>query len=218
MKKLRGEAWLQSNQKRCEDLVLTALMAPVAVPAIGAAALAVRFYDKVEPFFVHERLGANDVPFRIRKVRTLPKAVEHHPGVAGHKHPEASKLGSFLRKMRIDEAPQFSNILQGTMSVVGPRPLTGQDFETARHHLSPVDYEQWRQARTFTKPGLVDLFAIRFYRDEFADDLDRLWQHRAEAGIEYADTASRRTDHFIMRQAGLLAASFLKPALEPQHE
>lgn len=216
MSKLRGEAWLQSSQKRHEDLVLTGLMAPVAIPAVGLAALAVRMYDKVDPFFVHERLGANDEPFRIRKIRTLPKTVEHNPGIAGHMHPEASKLGRFLRKLRVDEAPQFSNILQGTMSVVGPRPLMAQEYEAAKHYLEPSDYEEWRHARRVARPGLIDLFAVRFYRDEFADDLDRLWQLRAEAEVEYVDTATRSLDHTIMLESAKLAVSFMQA--EPTHE
>lgn len=216
MKKLQGEAWLQSGQKRREDLVLTGLMAPIAVPAVGLAALAVRVYDKVDPFFVHERLGVNDEPFRIRKIRTLPKAVEHNPGIAGHMHPEASKLGRFLRKLRVDEAPQFSNILQGTMSVVGPRPLMAQEYDAARNHLSSGDYEEWRRARRIARPGLIDLFAVKFYRDEFANDLDRLWQLRAEAEVEYADTATRSLDHTIMLESAKLAVSFMRA--EPEHE
>ncbi len=207
---------MQSAQKRREDLVLTGLMAPVAIPAITLAALAVRSYDRVDPFFVQERLGVNGEPFCVRKIRTLPKTVEHSPGIAGHAHPEASTLGRLLRKLRVDEAPQFSNILQGTMSVVGPRPLMAQEYETARDHLSLSDYKDWRHARQVARPGLIDLFAVRFYRDEFADNLDRLWQIRAETEIEYVDTATRSLDHTIMIESAKLALSFMRA--ESTHE
>jgi len=210
MNEMAGEAWLRSKGKRHEDLALTVLMSHLAIPAIVVAAGAVKLNEGADPFFIHERLGSGDKSFKIIKVRTLPKNFEHSPGIAGHMHPEATKLGRFLRKMRIDEAPQFLNIARGDMSVVGPRPLMQQEFDKAREFLETPDYKEWRRARQIAKPGLIDLFAIRYYRDEFANEADQLWQMRAAAEIEYTETATRSLDHKIMLESGKLALSFLR--------
>ncbi|MCG3730770.1 sugar transferase [Vibrio cincinnatiensis] len=78
-------------------------------------------FDTGSPIFVQERVGRNKKPFKLIKFRTMSVDTQ---SVASHLASNASitKLGSFLRKTKIDELPQLINVLKGEMSLVGPRP------------------------------------------------------------------------------------------------
>jgi lipopolysaccharide/colanic/teichoic acid biosynthesis glycosyltransferase len=85
------------------------------------------FFDTGSPIFIQERVGRNKKPFKLIKFRTMSVDTK---SVASHLASKASitKLGSFLRKTKIDELPQLINVLKGEMSFVGPRPnLFNQD-------------------------------------------------------------------------------------------
>ncbi|MDN2480001.1 sugar transferase [Vibrio agarivorans] len=81
----------------------------------------VGFFDTGSPIFVQERVGRNKKPFKLVKFRTMSVETK---SVASHLASNASitKLGSFLRKTKIDELPQLINVVKGEMSLVGPRP------------------------------------------------------------------------------------------------
>ncbi len=78
-------------------------------------------FDTGSPVFVQERVGRNKKPFKLIKFRTMSVETK---SVASHLASNASitKLGSFLRKTKIDELPQLINVVKGEMSLVGPRP------------------------------------------------------------------------------------------------
>lgn len=78
-------------------------------------------FDTGSPIFVQERIGRNKKPFKLVKFRTMSVETK---SVASHLASNASitKLGSFLRKTKIDELPQLINVVKGEMSLVGPRP------------------------------------------------------------------------------------------------
>ena len=79
------------------------------------------YFDTGSPIFIQERVGKNKRPFKLIKFRTMSVDTQ---SVASHLASTASitKLGSFLRKSKIDELPQLINVLKGEMSLVGPRP------------------------------------------------------------------------------------------------
>jgi len=81
----------------------------------------VGLFDTGSPIFVQERVGRNKKPFKLIKFRTMSVETK---SVASHLANNASitKLGSFLRKTKIDELPQLINVFKGEMSLVGPRP------------------------------------------------------------------------------------------------
>ncbi|MFA0456313.1 sugar transferase [Vibrio breoganii] len=78
-------------------------------------------FDTGSPIFIQERVGRNKKPFKLIKFRTMSVETK---SVASHLASNASitKLGSFLRKTKIDELPQLINVVKGEMSLVGPRP------------------------------------------------------------------------------------------------
>ena len=79
------------------------------------------YFDTRSPIFIQERVGKNKIPFKLIKFRTMSVDTK---SVASHLASTASitKLGSFLRKTKIDELPQLINVFKGEMSFVGPRP------------------------------------------------------------------------------------------------
>lgn len=107
--------------KRGFDLVVAAAALVLGAPLAALVALLVKWNSPGPVFFVQERVGANGRPFRMYKFRTLPvgpREIEWSATTAA----EAGRLGSWLRRLRADEWPQFWNVLKGEMSVVGPRP------------------------------------------------------------------------------------------------
>lgn len=107
--------------KRLFDLVVAAVALLLLAPLLAAVALAVKVDSPGPVFFRQQRVGRHGVPFRIHKFRTMRDGA---PGLAitVGADPRITRVGRFLRRTRIDELPQLIDVLQGTMSLVGPRP------------------------------------------------------------------------------------------------
>lgn len=109
--------------KRIFDIVFSFLgLVIMAVPML-IIALIIVLDSPGSPIFKQERLGINGKPFLIYKFRTMCQDAEKNgPQWADEEDKRCTKFGAFLRKTRLDELPQFWNILKGDMSFVGPRP------------------------------------------------------------------------------------------------
>lgn len=107
--------------KRIFDLSLVLLLAMPAALASGMAACLIWLDDRSNPFFIQTRLGQNEQPFRLVKLRTMRIGSGDRPS---HEMGRANitRVGSILRKTKLDELPQLWNVLRGEMSFVGPRP------------------------------------------------------------------------------------------------
>ncbi|MEN0000296.1 MAG: sugar transferase [Pseudomonadota bacterium] len=119
-------SWYRGQGKRAFDVLLVIGTAPITAPLLVLLCLAIVAFDRRNPLFCQERLGRDQRPFTLYKLRTLPVETEQRPtheiDLSG-----ASKLGEILRKTKLDELPQLYNVVRGTMSLVGPRPcLAGQ--------------------------------------------------------------------------------------------
>ena len=112
---------LANSRKRCFDIMLCITIAPFAIVACCLAALPIWLESKSNPFFRQIRLGRNEQPFSILKLRTMQPST---PTGASHEIGEAYILraGRPIRAMKIDELPQLWNVIRGEMSLVGPRP------------------------------------------------------------------------------------------------
>lgn len=107
--------------KRVFDLVVCSFMIPAALPICLVAAVAILIECKASPFFWQVRLGHNETPFRLLKLRTMAvdtiQAASHEVNQR-----QILNVGRILRAIKIDEMPQLWNVLTGDMSLVGPRP------------------------------------------------------------------------------------------------
>jgi lipopolysaccharide/colanic/teichoic acid biosynthesis glycosyltransferase len=105
------------------DLALASVGLVLTWPLWVLIALAVKLDSPGSVFFRQERLGKDGKPFRILKLRTMVNNAERcGPQFACENDTRITRVGRFLRKMRLDELPQLYNILKGDMSFIGPRP------------------------------------------------------------------------------------------------
>ncbi len=127
--------------KRGIDVVLGSMLLIVTAPVVGAAALAITFVTRGNPFFAQERVGMHGHRFKMFKLRTMVKgahamrqSVMHLNEVDGpvfkiRNDPRLHPLGRFLRRASIDELPNLINVVWGDMSLVGPRPALPSEVE-----------------------------------------------------------------------------------------
>lgn len=93
-------------------------------------AIAIKIDSKGPVFFRQERLGKSMKPFKIFKFRTMCDHAYEMGGIANRSDdPRITKVGAFLRRTSLDEIPQMFNILNGTMCIIGPRPILDWEFE-----------------------------------------------------------------------------------------
>lgn len=107
--------------KRFFDLIVSYSALPFAIPICLIAAVAIWIECKASPFFWQVRLGRNEAPFRLCKLRTMSvdtiQAASHEVN-----QQQILKVGRIIRAIKIDEIPQLWNVIVGDMSLVGPRP------------------------------------------------------------------------------------------------
>lgn len=200
MRKLQGEAWLSSRQKRLEDIALTAGILPFAGAAGIAGAMAVTVIDRVNPLFKQHRVGQCDQPFEMYKIRTMPKHKDAVPSRGDHNDERASRVGKVLRKLRADETPQIWNVWGGTMSVIGPRALVEADYAHAREVVDEPTYTEWRQARGLARPGIFDQFGLQYHKGALGQDHETLIKERVEIDMGYIEGASHAHDLSILME------------------
>jgi lipopolysaccharide/colanic/teichoic acid biosynthesis glycosyltransferase len=146
--------------KRAFDVAASVGALVVTSPVMAAVAVAVKASSPGPMLFTQERVGRHGRPFRIHKFRTMRT---EHDGVAvsGTGDPRVTPVGRVLRKTKLDELPQFFDVLVGNMSLVGPRPEVPQYVSQWPDDLRPVILS--------VRPGITDPGSIAF-RNE-ADEL-----------------------------------------------
>lgn len=181
IKKNRGSLAYQVF-KRGFDIVgsligLFFLMIPMTVVAI-----IIRLDSPGNPIYRQERLGLNGKPFYMYKFRSMVKSAEDDgPKWASESDPRCTKIGSFLRRTKIDELPQLFNILVGEMSFVGPRPERSYFYDVFETYIP--DFRD----RLAVKPGLTGLAQVNGGYDLGPDE-------KLVYDIEYIHTQSLWTD------------------------
>ena len=118
---LPSQAYLTAKRMLESSLILAT--SPITVPFIIIIAIAVKLESKGPAFFVQRRVGKGGREFSMYKIRSMRTDSEVNGAqFAGEDDPRITRIGKFIRKMRIDELPQFLNILKGDMALIGPRP------------------------------------------------------------------------------------------------
>ncbi|QQD19432.1 undecaprenyl-phosphate glucose phosphotransferase [Spongiibacter nanhainus] len=164
--------------KRIEDVVLSSIiLCVIAVPMLFIAA-AVKFTSKGPVIFKQRRYGINGEEIEVWKFRSMTTCDNGDVVVQATKNDaRITKVGAFLRKTSLDELPQFINVLQGSMSIVGPRPHAVAHNELYRDKIS--GYMQ----RHLVKPGITGWAQVNGWRGE-TDTLEKM-EKRVEFDIEY---------------------------------
>ncbi|WP_088012457.1 sugar transferase [Gottfriedia acidiceleris] len=120
---LKKKSIFYSFIKRTLDIVFASLAFVISLPFVLFFIALIKIDSPGPALFIQERVGLNGKIFNIYKLRTMRMDAEiNGPQWASTDDPRITKLGHFLRKTRIDELPQFVNVLRGDMSLVGPRP------------------------------------------------------------------------------------------------
>ena len=145
--------------KRVQDIILSFTASLILLPVFLIVALIV-FIEcpSVSPFFVQQRVGKNGETFKFYKFRSMKPNAEaelenllEQNEADGHAFkmkddPRITKVGKFIRKTSIDELPQLWNILEGDMSIVGPRPPIPREV---------AEYSEFEKQRLYITPGLT---------------------------------------------------------------
>lgn len=139
--------------KRVFDVVGCLLLIPFFVPAIAFFALLIRIESPGSPIFRQIRVGHRGHPFVCYKLRTMRQG-EDGPQFTLEGDHRITRLGSLLRKWRIDELPQVFNVLVGEMSWIGPRP---EAQRLARIYASKIPFYHYRHA---VRPGITGWAAV----------------------------------------------------------
>jgi lipopolysaccharide/colanic/teichoic acid biosynthesis glycosyltransferase len=180
------------------DIVVAMVALVIAWPVFVIAALIVKMSSPGPIFYRGVRSGLNGVPFRILKFRTMVENAENLGGpTTGTNDPRVTRVGAFLRRTKLDELPQFLNVLKGDMSLVGPRPevleytalYTGED-----------------KCILSMRPGITDYASIEFADlDDLVGNIDpdkyfreHIMPRKTELRLTYVKEWSLGTDIHIL--------------------
>ncbi|QWU15128.1 exopolysaccharide biosynthesis polyprenyl glycosylphosphotransferase [Paenibacillus sophorae] len=117
------QLWFYRYVKALLDIPMSLMCLIITIPIMLVAIIAIKLESHGPVFYMQERVGLNGMIFRVFKLRSMRIDSEKH-GVqwATKNDSRVTKVGSFIRKTRIDEIPQFINVLKGDMNLIGPRP------------------------------------------------------------------------------------------------
>jgi len=176
--------------KTIEDFVLGLLIFIVFLPVMVIVALAIRWKMGGPVLFKQYRHGIDGKRFRIYKFRTMSLHHADHTQQARYGDPRITPLGAFLRRTSLDELPQLYNVLQGRMSLVGPRPHAMDHNEYYKDVIE--DYMQ----RHRVKPGMTGWAQVHGWRGN-TDTLNDM-KKRVEYDLYYIDNWSLGLDLKIL--------------------
>ena len=172
---IRRRSWLERTVKRSVDVGVSLLVLVFGFPFFLAIALLIKITSKGPVFFRQRRVGRDGSTFILFKFRTMKLGFDDaahreftksfingrsmhtpldHNGDSVYKltgDPRVTGIGSFLRRVSLDELPQFINILKGEMTVVGPRPSLPYEYDY---------FKDWHKLRVKVKPGLTGLWQV----------------------------------------------------------
>lgn len=179
----------QMSLKRIIDIVVSVLCLIILSPFLLITMMAVKFSSPGPVFFSQVRIGLKGKPFLMHKFRTMYKDAERDgPQLSSKSDPRITPVGKFLRKVRIDEIPQFYTVLKGDMSIVGPRPerqfYIDQIVQRAPHYrlLQKV------------KPGITSWGQVKY---GYAENVDQMIE-RLKFDLLYIENMSLAMDFKIL--------------------
>jgi sugar transferase (PEP-CTERM system associated) len=183
---------LSSAGKRLFDVLVSALILLVFGPLILLTALIVKLESKGPAFFRQRRVGLYGVPFEILKIRSMREDAEVGGKAvwAQKDDPRVTRVGSIIRKLRIDELPQAWTVLKGEMSFVGPRPERPQFVADLEARLP------YYAERHVVKPGITGWAQINYPYGASIEDA----RQKLEYDLYYAKNYTPFLDLLILLQ------------------
>lgn len=181
-------AWQQSV-KRMIDIVVSLVVMVIGFPVFLVTTITVKLTSKGPVFFRQERIGKHGMPFMIIKFRSMyTDAEKKGPALSSENDPRVTPFGRFMRKIRLDEIPQFYNVLIGDMSLVGPRPERQYYIDKITeiaphyHHLLKV------------RPGITSWGQVKY---GYAENVEQMVE-RLKFDIIYIENMSLLVDFKIL--------------------
>ena len=143
--------------KRIFDIISSIVALSIGLPFFILIAFLIVIDSKGGVFFIQQRVGKNNRNFGLFKFRTMRSDSEKAGQITvGGKDPRITKIGYFLRKFKLDEFPQLINVIQGDMSIIGPRP-------EVRRYVDMYSKEQLKVLSV--RPGLSDFASIEYINE-----------------------------------------------------
>jgi len=175
--------------KRLGDIFLSLLAMVLLSPVYLVTAIIVKCTSPGPVFYAQERIGYHGRAFRMHKFRSMyVDAEQSGPALSKDDDPRITPFGRFMRKVRLDEIPQFWNVLRGTMSIVGPRPE--RQFYIDQIVKRAPEYMLLQRV----KPGITSWGQVKY---GYASTVDEMVE-RLRYDLLYLDNMSITTDLKIM--------------------
>lgn len=179
----------QYSLKRIADIVVSILAMIILSPVYLVTAIIVKCTSPGPVFYAQERIGYHGKPFKMHKFRSMyVDAEQAGPALSKDDDPRITPFGRFMRKVRLDEIPQFYNVLKGTMSLVGPRPE--RQFYIDQIVKRAPEYLLLQRV----KPGITSWGQVKY---GYASTVDEMVE-RLRYDLLYLDNMSITTDIKIL--------------------
>lgn len=193
MKKLGYQRIYNRFFKRALDFIIALVILIAALPLLAAISVIIAIDSGFPVFYKPLRDGYKNKPFHIYKFRTMVKDADKGDGTTALNDPRITRAGKYLRKLKLDEIPQLFNVLNSTMSFIGPRP------ELLKYTQR---YEGDEKLILQVRPGITDFSSIEFINlDEIVgeENPDEMYEKHVlkkknELRVKYAKEVSLRTD------------------------
>jgi len=193
-----------SALRRVLDVVASATVLVLLAPLLAVIAVLVKLRSPGPVFFVQKRMGRGCAPFGLLKFRTMRvDASAHGPKVTIGADPRITPIGTVLRRYKLDELPQFANVLRGDMSLVGPRPEVPE-------YVAQYTEEQRRVFAV--RPGITDPASLT-YHDEASllatfDEPERAYReqvlpHKLAISLDYLERRTIVSDLRVIAETAL---------------
>jgi len=185
----------QKSVKRFLDIFISLLALIIGFPVLFIIAMTVYATSKGPIFFSQERIGLGGKPFRIFKFRSMYTDSEKRgPMLSSEDDPRITKVGKILRKTRLDELPQFYNVLINDMTLVGPRP-------ERQHYIDQIVERAPHYKRLHrVKPGITSWGQVKY---GYAENVDEMLE-RMKYDILYVENISLALDFKILIYTALI--------------
>ena len=194
--------------KRSFDLVISIAGLVAASPVLAAAVILVWLQDRQSPFYVASRVGKDETPFRMVKLRSMVvNADKSGVDSTGADDRRITPVGRIIRKLKLDELTQLWNVLLGDMSMVGPRPNVKRETDL---------YTPFEKGLLRARPGITDFASIVFSDEgdilEGQADPDLAYNqlirpHKSRLGVFYLENRSLSIDFQLCWLTALAVAS-----------